>query len=40
MTHRNEIIEKSFTEVIKIKDSADHCEKSMQNKYDEKWDFK
>ena len=30
---RNEILEKSITEVIKIKESADHCGEHVQHKY-------
>ena len=37
MTRRNEFLEKSITEVIIIKDSADHCEENMQHKQGEKW---
>ena len=39
MTCRNEILEKSVTEVIKIKHSNDHCEEHMQHKYGEKLDL-
>ena len=32
----NEILEKSITEVIKMKESADHCEEHVQHKYGKK----
>ena len=35
MTSRNEILEKYMTEVIKIKDSANHFEEHKQNKHSE-----
>ena len=35
MKSRIEILDKSFSEVIKFSDSADHCEEHMQQKYGE-----
>ena len=39
MTCRNEILDKTVTKLIKIKDSDDHFEENMQHKYGEKWDL-
>ena len=36
MTSRNKILQKSVTEVIRIKDRADRCGDHVQHKYGEK----
>ena len=38
MKFKSEILEKSVTKVIKIEDSADHCEECMKHNYGEKLD--
>ena len=37
MQYGKEILEKSASEVIKIKDSDDHCIENIHHKYGDKW---